>query len=56
MWTPDSVLGKSDTVILTVGEFGHAFFRTKIVLKFNFHYFIGPFMLVDSCFSAGKIR
>ena len=33
LWTPDSVLGSSDTVILTVGEFGHAFFRTKNVLE-----------------------
>ena len=56
MWSPDSVLGRSDTVILTVRKFGQAFCRTKNVLKFNFDYFRGSFMLVDSCFNAGKIR
>ena len=56
MWTPYSVLRRSDTLILTVGEFGLAFFRTKNVLKFNFDNCRGFLMLVDSSFSAGKIR
>ena len=56
LWTPAAGLGSSDTVILTVWEFRQASFSTKNVLKLNFHNFRGFLMLVDSCFSAGKIR
>ena len=56
MWTPDSELGSTDTVIFIVGEFGQAFFRTKNVLKFSFNNCRGSLTLVDSCFSVAKFR
>ena len=52
MWTSAGKIRYSHTV----GEFGLAFFRSKNVLKFNFHNCKGSLMLVDSSFSAGKIR
>ena len=51
-----SVLERSDKVILTILEFVQATFLTRNILKPNFHNCRGGVMLVDFCFSAGKIR
>ena len=47
---------RPDKVIFAVVEVEKVCFSTRNVLKFNLHTCRVCAMLVDSCFSAGKIR
>ena len=55
LWTPVSVLRRSDKVIVTVVVI-QASFKTRNILKPTFHNCRGGVMLVDYWFCAGKLR
>ena len=46
----------SSNAVVTVIEVVQASFNTKNVLNFNFPKCRGSLILMDSCFSAGKMR
>ena len=61
LWTPVSVLSRSDKVVFTVLVVlrklcRHVSEPVRNVLKFTFDNGSGCAMFVDSCFIAGKIR